>query len=85
MASITIRKLDDGVKARLRVRAAKAGRSMEEEAREILTREVGADERNGLDGPGLLALADELFGAEHGVELELPPRNWGRPPVDFSE
>jgi phosphopantothenoylcysteine decarboxylase/phosphopantothenate--cysteine ligase len=35
MASITIRKLDDGVKERLRVRAAKAGRSMEEEARAI--------------------------------------------------
>lgn len=36
MASITIRRLDDGVKARLRVRAARHGRSMEEEAREIL-------------------------------------------------
>jgi plasmid stability protein len=36
MASITIRKLDDGVKAKLRVRAAVNGRSMEEEAREIL-------------------------------------------------
>ncbi len=36
MASITIRRLDDNVKARLRVQAAKHGRSMEEEAREIL-------------------------------------------------
>lgn len=40
MASITIRNLDDGVKQRLRVRAAEHGRSMEEEARELL-REVG--------------------------------------------
>ena len=36
MASITIRNLDDGIKRRLRVRAAEHGRSMEEEAREIL-------------------------------------------------
>ena len=36
MASITIRKLDDRVKARLRLLAARHGRSMEEEAREIL-------------------------------------------------
>ena len=36
MASIVIRRLDDSVKARLRLRAAEHGRSMEEEAREIL-------------------------------------------------
>ena len=36
MASITIRGLEDSVKQRLRMRAAEHGRSMEEEAREIL-------------------------------------------------
>ena len=36
MASITIRNLDDTLKRRLRIRAAEHGRSMEEEAREIL-------------------------------------------------
>ena len=36
MATITIRRLDDSLKTRLRVRAARNGRSMEEEAREIL-------------------------------------------------
>ena len=41
MASITIRNLDDDLKQRLRVRAAEHGRSMEEEAREILRRVVG--------------------------------------------
>ncbi|MDE2751091.1 MAG: hypothetical protein OXI83_00810 [Gemmatimonadota bacterium] len=41
MASITIRNLDDGLKRRLRVRAAENGRSMEEEARDILRRIVG--------------------------------------------
>jgi antitoxin FitA len=41
MGSITIRNLDDDVKRRLRVRAAEHGRSMEEEAREILRSVVG--------------------------------------------
>ena len=38
MASIAIHNLDDDIKKRLRVRAAEHGRSMEEEAREILRR-----------------------------------------------
>ena len=36
MASITVRNLDDGLKRRLRIRAAENGRSMEQEARDIL-------------------------------------------------
>ena len=36
MASLTIRQLDDDVKRRLRLRAARHGRSMEEEARHLL-------------------------------------------------
>jgi plasmid stability protein len=36
MATLTIRDIDDALKARLRVRAASAGRSMEEEVRQIL-------------------------------------------------
>jgi phosphopantothenoylcysteine decarboxylase/phosphopantothenate--cysteine ligase len=36
MASLTIRKLDPAVKESLRVRAARHGRSMEEEVRQIL-------------------------------------------------
>ena len=57
MASITIRNLEDDLKQRLRVRAAEHGRSMEEEAREILRRVVGesAPPRN---------LAFEITGAE---------------------
>jgi len=37
MSSLNVRRLPDAVAARLRVRAARAGRSMEAEAREILT------------------------------------------------
>ena len=36
MATMTIRNLDDDVKTRLRIRAARHGRSMEEEARGLL-------------------------------------------------
>jgi len=36
MASITIRNLDEALKAKLRLRAARLGRSMEEEVRVIL-------------------------------------------------
>ncbi|MEE3716383.1 hypothetical protein V2H45_06475 [Tumidithrix elongata RA019] len=43
MASITIRNLDDALKSKLRIRAARLGRSMEEEVRTIL-RTVLAEE-----------------------------------------
>src|SRR5215510_10401121 len=46
MASITIRQLDDKSKRRLRLRAARHGRSMEDEARTIL-REAAALEDDG--------------------------------------
>ncbi len=36
MASLTLRNIDDSLKASLRMRAAENGRSMEEEARQIL-------------------------------------------------
>src|SRR5262245_43437582 len=46
MASITIRQLDDDLKRRLRLRAARNGRSMEDEARTILRDAAGrADDK----------------------------------------
>ena len=44
MASITIRQLDDDLKQRLRLRAARNGRSMEDEARTILRDAAALDE-----------------------------------------
>jgi len=67
LASISVRKLDDETVALLRVRAAKDGVSMEEEARQILKRTVAATERIG-------DLAMALFGAENGVDFDLPVR-----------
>ena len=83
MASITIRNLDDDLKARLRVRAAQQGRSMEEEARVLL--------RQALDGPRVAAkphladLAQSLFGVRHGVDLPAMPRAKARPVPSFDE
>ncbi len=44
MASLTIRKLDDALKKRLRLRAAQNGRSMEDEARTILRRAAAGED-----------------------------------------
>mgnify|MGYP001598457161 CR=1 FL=1 len=84
MASLLIRKLADDVKARLRVRAAKAGRSMEEEARLILTRETEKEPPRGTNGPEFLAFMQSLFSEEH-EEFEIPPRPRRRPPIEFPE
>jgi antitoxin FitA len=65
MASITVRNIDDALKARLRVRAAHHGRSMEEEARQILRHALGEQP----DRPNLADLAESLFGSR-GAELE---------------
>lgn len=75
MASLSVRKLDDEIYEKLRIRAAEHGVSMEEEARRILRRAVTAPERLG-------QLALECFGSDHGVDLEIPPR---RPhdPIDL--
>jgi antitoxin FitA-like protein len=51
MASITIRDLEGDLKHRLRVRAAEHGRSMEEEAREILRQAVGKPRRRAISPP----------------------------------
>ncbi len=76
MASITIRNLDDSLKRRLRIRAAERGRSMEEEAREILRATVGesAPPRN------LAAAIRSRVAASGGADLEIPPREPMREP-----
>ena len=73
MASLSVRRIDDDVYERLRVRAAEHGTSMEEEVRQILRRAVAAPPRLG-------QLALQCFGPVHGIELELPPREPHEPP-----
>lgn len=61
MAILNIRNLPDDVHARLRVRAAKAGRSMEAEARAILTAVVSQD-ASSIPATDLQAWVDQLYG-----------------------
>lgn len=78
MASITVRNLEEGLKSRLRIRAAGNGRSMEEEARHILRSALyghPAPQQN-------LAIAIRArFAPLGGVELDLPPRRPPREPA----
>lgn len=76
MASLSVRRIDDELYERLRIRAAQHGVSMEEEVRRILKRAVTAPERLG-------DLALEYFG-DNGVELALPHRET-HDPMAFSE
>lgn len=71
MGSLLIRDLDDEVKARLRVRAAENGRSMEAEARALLTSAVST----GRPPRALGSYVRDRFSEIGGVELEIPPRD----------
>jgi plasmid stability protein len=82
MATLTIRQLDEKTKTRLRVRAAHHGRSMEEEARDILRSALTAS------SPVKGNLAETIhrrFAALGGLELELPRREAMRQAPGFGE
>jgi plasmid stability protein len=80
MPSITIRNLDEPLKARLRVQAAVHGRSMEDEARDILRTALNQE----LTPPANLATAIRArFAPLGGVELPEVPREPMREPPDF--
>jgi plasmid stability protein len=81
MATLTIRQLDEHTKARLRLRAAHHGRSMEEEAREILRCALVAPARSSRN---LAQAIRERFKGIGGVELELPRRDRVRRTPDLS-
>jgi plasmid stability protein len=82
MATLTIRQLDEKTKTRLRVRAAHHGRSMEEEAREILRSALTASS----PAKGNLAEAiQKRFLAFGGLELGLPRRDAMRQAPGFDE
>ncbi len=71
MASLTIRRLDESTKRKLRIRAAQHGRSMEQEAREILKVELAKPEEQ----PGdLVESIRRRFAKYGGVDLKIPPR-----------
>ena len=80
MSTLTVRGLDDDVKAGLRRLAAAHGRSMEAEARAIIEAALRAPEEDPTD---LAAFARGLFAPLGGVELELPLREPARDPPDL--
>ncbi len=80
MAAVSVRDLDDDVKERLRVRAARNGRSMEAEIRAILVSAV--NESNPTEG--LLSALVSRFEILGGVDMDLPPRATRARAADFT-
>ncbi|MDD4881941.1 MAG: plasmid stabilization protein [Gallionellaceae bacterium] len=78
MASLTIRNLDEKIKAMLRLEAARHGHSMEEEVRRILQRSVMGEEL-----AGSASLAERINRRFTGLQADtivLPSRQLPRTP-----
>ena len=80
MASITVRNLEDGLKRQLRLRAAENGRSMEEEARDILRMALHHRQP---ERENLASAIRARFAPLGGVELDIPTRSPLRKPPRF--
>lgn len=80
MATIIIWNLDETTKNNLRLQAARHGISMEEEARQLLSKAVNP----AAPGEGLGTRLQRRFGAHGGVKLETV-RLPDRPLPDFTE
>lgn len=80
MAAMTIRDIDDQLKARLRVQAAMHGRSMEEEARDILRAALSLEPGR---ATSLVQAIRERVAPLGGIELDLPAREAIRTPPEL--
>jgi plasmid stability protein len=76
MANISVRKIDEELIARLRIRANQHGVSMEEEVRQIIKQAVSDSDRIG-------DMALQYFGEQFGAQLELP-QHLPHEPLDLS-
>ncbi|SCX13210.1 bifunctional SbtC-like/phosphopantothenoylcysteine decarboxylase/phosphopantothenate synthase [Agrobacterium sp. DSM 25558] len=81
MASMTIPNMDEVLTRRLVVRAASHGRSIEEEARDILSAALSVNE------PHSMNLAETIRARlpKNGVEFEAQPREAIRSAPDFGD
>ena len=78
MASLTIRNIPDDAKLRFRKRAAGHGRSMEEEARQLVIAAANEVEQ---PAPARKSLFDMLFEISRpGLDLPIPKRSRARIP-----
>jgi len=76
MANLSVRKLDDNIYARLRIRAANHAVSIEEEARRIISKAVSAPEH-------ISEVFRKHFGPHNGIELESTSQQIPHEPMDF--
>jgi plasmid stability protein len=84
MSSITIRNLDENLKASLRMRAARHGVSMEQEMRNILQSTLDGD-ANFSDGLTFSQRINQRFKGLGIEELVLPARQTARSLPDFGK
>jgi antitoxin FitA len=82
MASMTIRDIDEKLKSRLRIQAARHGRSMEDEARDILRSALSLEPTQ---SRGLVEAIRARVEPLGGVELEIAPREPMREPVNLDK
>ena len=82
MSSITIRNLDDKLKASLRLRAARHGLSMEQEVRNILQSTLAAD-TNPANGLEFALRINQRFKGLGAEDLPVPERLPARPVPSF--
>lgn len=85
MANLTVRNLAESVKQKLELRAELNGRSMEAEAREVLTESVRSAPEKSQSQEGLGTAIHRLFGPLGGVELPNPRRKSHRSPPAFKK
>lgn len=81
MAALTIRDVDEDLRTRLRVRAARNGRSMEAEVREILRSALARS----VSQRGLGTRIHRRFAAIGGADLPQPPRTDRPRAAEFPE
>lgn len=84
MTSITIRNLDDGLKASLRLRAARHGVSMEQEVRNILQNTL-AEQPKATGGLDFALRIHQRFKGLGADDAPPPARQPARPLPDFEQ
>jgi len=82
VTSITIRNLDDSLKSRLRIQAAVHGRSMEDEARDILRSSLNQEPQ---EPKNIGTAINAMFKPFGGLELPEVQREPMREPTTFDE
>jgi antitoxin FitA len=82
MAALTIQDLDERLEARLRAQAAIHGRSMEDEARDILRTALSTEPES---GRSLVDSIRSRIAPLGGIELNISPREGIREPSGLGE